>query len=81
MIARAPSTTNTARCIMHIGQGFISLKGAINIAVLNNVAHPIKMSRNSSLGLAEIIFFSKSFKLSFLTIVRLKAKPNDGWYS
>jgi hypothetical protein len=63
---------------MHIGQGFMSLKGAINIAVLSNAADPIKISRKSSLGLADIIFGSRSFKLTLEHLFVKKQKPMMG---
>jgi len=58
---------------MHIGQGFISLKGEIKIAVLNNDAHPINMSKKSSLGLANVMIVSIKINMCFLIAFYFKA--------
>jgi len=57
---------------MHIGQGFISLKGEIKIAALNNDAQPRNMSKNRSLGLADVMVVPIKINFKFLVSFCLK---------
>ena len=57
--AKVPIAMNITRCIMHIGQGFISLNGAIKMAVPSNVVQPKNMSKKISLDLTGIMMTSK----------------------